>query len=139
MIRLKLFPKTFLITTLLFISLIAVIHGFIFFLLPQIYEKQKKDEITQKANMLIEEIDNKSKVEILEESNLFSKEKGVNISITIRGKEYYFESFNMVQISTNGSDSDIETFIIGGQQVDSSYFIMQVRRFTDSEGNPATL
>ncbi|MBS4899165.1 MAG: HAMP domain-containing histidine kinase [Clostridiales bacterium] len=139
MIRLKLFPKTFLITTLLFISLIAVIHGFIFFLLPQIYEKQKKDEITQKANMLIEEIDNKSKEEILEESNLFSKEKGVNISITIRGKEYYFESFNMVQISTNGSDSDIETFIIGGQQVDSSYFIMQVRRFTDSEGNPATL
>ena len=63
--NLKIFPKTFLYTFTILGSIVLIAHVLIYFLFPVFYLDDKKQELSSKANMIVESISrvNESSVE----------------------------------------------------------------------------
>ena len=50
--KLKLFPKIFIYTFSILISLVAVAHLFLYFAFPHFYCKERQQELSEKADVL---------------------------------------------------------------------------------------
>ncbi|QWQ31185.1 hypothetical protein KOY49_03230 [Candidatus Minimicrobia vallesae] len=58
--RLKLFPKTFLVSIGLFAALIILVHALVYTLMPQFYLQQKEREAADNLMALVAELRGKS-------------------------------------------------------------------------------
>ena len=54
--RLKLFPKIFIYTFSILISLVAVAHLFLYFAFPHFYMQERQQELSRKAHVLVESL-----------------------------------------------------------------------------------
>ena len=139
--NLKLFPKTFLVSIGLFAALIILVHALIYTLMPQFYLQQKEREAADNLTALVAELRGKSTEEMRRLSQEFAQVKNVNITLTINGRDQYFQGFQSINIVTDSGKS-VDTSVVkiaDGQTVDPRSVILQQSSVTDKQGRAITV
>jgi len=139
--RLKLFPKTFLVSIGLFAALIILVHALVYTLMPQFYLQQKEREAADNLTALVAELRGKSTEEMRRLSQEFAQVKNVNITLTIDGRDQYFQGFQSINIVTDSGKS-VDTSVVkiaDGQTVDPRSVILQQGSVTDKQGRAITV
>ena len=139
--RLKLFPKTFLVSIGLFAALIILVHALVYTLMPQFYLQQKEREAADNLTALVTELRGKSTEEMRRLSQEFASMKNVNITLTIDGRDQYFQGFQSINIVTDSGKS-VDTSVVkiaDGQTVDPRSVILQQGSVTDKQGRAVTV
>ena len=134
--RLKLFPKTFLVSIGLFAALIILVHALVYTLMPQFYLQQKEREAVDNLTALVAELRGKSTEEMRRLSQEFAQVKNVNITLTIDGRDQYFQGFQSINIVTDSGKS-VDTSVVkiaDGQTVDPRSVILQQGSVANSKG-----
>ena len=134
--NLKLFPKTFLVSIGLFAALIILVHALVYILMPQFYLQQKEREAADNLTALVAELRGKSTEEMRRLSQDFAQVKNVNITLTIDGRDQYFQGFQSINIVTDsGKSVDASVVkIADGQTVDPRSVILQQGSVANSQG-----
>ena len=139
--RLKLFPKTFLVSIGLFAALIILVHALVYTLMPQFYLQQKEREAADNLTALVAELRGKSTEEMRRLSQEFATMKNVNITLTIDGRDQYFQGFQSINIVTD-SGKPVDTSVVkiaDGQTVDPRSVILQQDSVADKQGRAITV
>ena len=139
--RLKLFPKTFLVSIGLFAALIILVHALVYTLMPQFYLQQKEREAADNLTALTTKLHGKSTEEMSQISQEFAQVKNVNITLTIDGRDQYFQGFQSINIVTDSGKS-VDTSVVkiaDGQTVDPRSVILQQGSVTDKQGRAITV
>ena len=139
--RLKLFPKTFLVSIGLFAALIILVHALVYTLMPQFYLQQKEREAADNLTALVAELRGKSTADMRRLSQEFAQVKNVNITLTIDGRDQYFQGFQSINIVTDSGKS-VDTSVVkiaDGQTVDPRSVILQQGSVTDKQGRAITV
>ncbi len=139
--RLKLFPKTFLVSIGLFATLIILVHALVYTLMPQFYLQQKEREAADNLITLTTELRGKSAEEMSRISQEFVTMNNVNITLTIDGRDQYFQGFQSINIVTDSGKS-VDTSVVkiaDGQTVDPRSVILQQGSVTDKQGRAITV
>lgn len=134
--NLKLFPKTFLVSISLFAALIVLVHTLVYTLMPQFYLQQKEREAADNLTALTTELRGKSSEEMRRISQEFAQVKNVNITLTIDGRDQYFQGFQSINIVTDSGKS-VDTSVVkiaDGQTVDPRSVILQQGSVANSQG-----
>ena len=134
--NLKLFPKTFLVSIGLFAVLIILVHALVYTLMPQFYLQQKEREAADSLTALVAELRGKSTEEMRRISQEFAQVKNVNITLTVDGRDQYFQGFQSVNIVTD-SGKPVDTSVVkiaDGQTIDPRSVILQQGSVTDNQG-----
>ena len=134
--NLKLFPKTFLASIGLFAALIILMHALVYTLMPQFYLQQKEREAADNLTALVAELRSKSAEEMRRLSQEFAQVKNVNITLTIDGRDQYFQGFQSINIVTDSGKS-VDTSVVkiaDGQTVDPRSVILQQGSVADKQG-----
>jgi len=134
--RLKLFPKTFLVSIGLFAALIILVHALVYTLMPQFYLQQKEREAADNLTVLAAELRGKSTEEMSQISQEFAQIKNVNITLTIDGRDQYFQGFQSINIVTDSGKS-VDTSVVkiaDGQTVDPRSVILRQGSVADKQG-----
>ena len=134
--RLKLFPKTFLVSIGLFAALIILVHALVYTLMPQFYLQQKEREAAENLTALVAELRGKSTEEMRRLSQEFAQVKNVNITLTIDGRDQYFQGFQSINIVTDSGKS-VDTSVVkiaDGQTVDPRSVILRQGSVANSQG-----
>ena len=134
--RLKLFPKTFLVSIGLFATLIILVHALVYTLMPQFYLQQKEREAADDLTALTTKLRGKSTEEMSRVSQEFASMKNVNITLTIDGRDQYFQGFQSINIVTDSGKS-VDTSVVkiaDGQTVDPRSVILRQGSVTDKQG-----
>ena len=139
--NLKLFPKTFLVSIGLFAVLIVLVHALVYTLMPQFYLQQKEHEAADNLTALVAELRGKSTEEMHRLSQEFARVKNVNITLTIDGRDQYFQGFQSINIVTDSGKS-VDTSVVkiaDGQTVDPRSVILRQGSVTDKQGRAITV
>ena len=139
--NLKLFPKTFLISIGLFAALIILVHALVYILMPQFYLQQKEREAANNLTALTTELRGKSAEEMRRLSQDFAQVKNVNITLTIDGRDQYFQGFQSINIVTDSGKS-VDTSVVkiaDGQTVDPRSVILRQGSVADKQGRAITV
>ncbi len=139
--RLKLFPKTFLVSIGLFAALIILVHALVYTLMPQFYLQQKEREAADNLTVLTTKLRSKSTEEMSQISQEFASMKNVNITLTIDGHDQYFQGFQSINIVTDSGKS-VNTSVVkiaDGQTVDPRSVILQQGSVADNHGQTARI
>ena len=139
--NLRLFPKTFLVSIGLFAALIILVHALVYTLMPQFYLQQKEREAADNLTALTTELRGKSTEEMRRLSQDFAQVKNVNITLTIDGRDQYFQGFQSINIVTDSGKS-VDTSVVkiaDGQTVDPRSVILQQGSVTDKQGRAITV
>ena len=134
--NLKLFPKTFLVSIGLFAALIILVHALVYTLMPQFYLQQKEREAADNLTALVAELRGKSTEEMRRISQEFAQVKNVNITLTIDGRDQYFQGFQSINIVTDSGKS-VNTSVVkiaDGQTVDPRSVILRQGSVANSQG-----
>ena len=134
--NLKLFPKTFLVSIGLFAALIILVHALVYTLMPQFYLQQKEREAADNLTALVAELRGKSTEEMRRISQEFAQVKNVNITLTIDGRDQYFQGFQSINIVTDSGKS-VNTSVVkiaDGQTVDPRLVILRQGSVANSQG-----
>ena len=134
--NLKLFPKTFLVSIGLFAALIILVHALVYTLMPQFYLQQKEREAADNLTALVAELRGKSTEEMRRISQEFAQVKNVNITLTIDGRDQYFQGFQSINIVTDSGKS-VDTSVVriaDGQTVDPRSVILRQGSVANSQG-----
>ena len=134
--RLKLFPKTFLVSIGLFAVLIILVHALVYTLMPQFYLQQKEHEAADNLTALVAELRGKSTEKMRRLSQDFAQMKNVNITLTIDGRDQYFQGFQSINIVTDSGKS-VDTSVVkiaDGQTVDPRSVILRQGSVANSQG-----
>ena len=134
--NLKLFPKTFLVSIGLFAALIILVHALVYTLMPQFYLQQKEREAADNLMALVAELRGKSTEEMRRLSQEFAQVKNVNITLTIDGRDQYFQGFQSINIVTDSGKS-VDTSVVkiaDGQTVDPRSVILRQGSVANSQG-----
>ena len=134
--RLKLFPKTFLVSIGLFAALIILVHALVYTLMPQFYLQQKEREAADNLTVLVAELRGKSTEEMRRLSQGFATMNNVNITLTIDGRDQYFQGFQSINIVTDSGKS-VDTSVVkiaDGQTVDPRSVILRQGSVANSQG-----
>lgn len=134
--RLKLFPKTFLVSIGLFAVLIILVHALVYTLMPHFYLQQKEREAAGNLAVLVTELRGKSTEEMRRLSQEFAQVKNVNITLTIDGRDQYFQGFESITIVTD-SGKPVDTGVVkiaDGQTVDPRSVILRQGSAVNNQG-----
>ena len=134
--RLKLFPKTFLVSIGLFAALIILVHALVYTLMPQFYLQQKERQAADNLTALTTKLRGKSAEEMRRLSQEFAQVKNVNITLTINGRDQYFQGFQSINIVTDSGKS-VDTSVVkiaDGQTLDPRSVILQQGSVANSQG-----
>ena len=139
--RLKLFPKTFLVSIGLFAALIILAHALVYTLMSQFYLQQKEREAADNLTVLVAELRGKSTEEMRRISQEFAQVKNVNITLTVDGRDQYFQGFQSINIVTDSGKS-VDTSVVkiaDGQTVDPRSVILQQGSAVNSQEQTITV
>ena len=139
--NLKLFPKTFLVSIGLFAALIILVHALVYTLIPQFYLQQKEREAADNLTALVAELRGKSTEEMRRISQEFAQVKNVNITLTIDGRDQYFQGFQSINIVTDSGKS-VDTSVVkiaDGQTVDPRSVILRQGSVANSQAQTITV
>lgn len=134
--NLKLFPKTFLVSIGLFAALIILVHALVYTLMPHFYLQQKEREAADNLTALVAELRGKSTEDMRRVSQEFAQVKNVNITLTIDGRDKYFQGFESITIVTD-SGKPVDTSVVkiaDGQTVDPRSVILRQGSVANGQG-----
>ena len=134
--NIKLFPKIFLVSIGLFAALIILVHALVYTLMPQFYLQQKEREAADNLTALTTKLRGKSTEDIRRLSQEFATMNNVNITLTINGRDQYFQGFESITIVTD-SGKPVDTSVVkiaDGQTVDPRSVILQQGSVANSQG-----
>ena len=134
--NLKLFPKAFLVSIGLFAALIILVHALVYTLMPHFYLQQKEREAAGNLTALVAELRGKSTEDMRRISQEFAAAKNVNITLTVDGRDQYFQGFQSINIVTDSGKS-VDTSVVkiaDGQTVDPRSVILRQGSVTDKQG-----
>ena len=134
--NLKLFPKTFLVSIGLFAALIILVHALVYTLMPHFYLQQKEHEAAGNLAALVTELRGKSAEDMRRISQEFASMKNVNITLTIDGRDQYFQGFESITIVTDSGKS-VDTSVVkiaDGQTVDPRSVILRQGSAVNNQG-----
>ncbi len=134
--RLKLFPKTFLVSIGLFAALIILVHALVYTLMPQFYLQQKEREAADNLTALTTKLHGKSTEEMSQISQEFAGMRNVNITLTIDGRDQYFQGFQSINIVTDSGKS-VDTSVVkiaDEQTVDPRSVILRQGSVANDQG-----
>ena len=134
--NLKLFPKTFLVSIGLFAALIILVHALVYTLMPHFYLQQKEREAAGNLAALVAELRSKSTEDMRRVSQEFAQVKNVNITLTIDGRDQYFQGFESITIVTDSGKS-VDTSVVkiaDGQTVDPRSVILRQGSAVNNQG-----
>ena len=134
--NIKLFPKTFLVSIGLFVAVIILAHALVYTLMPQFYLQQKEREAADDLTALVAELRGKSTEEMRRLSQEFATMKNVNITLTINGRDQYFQGFQSINIVTDSGKS-VDTSVVkiaDGQTVDPRSVILRQGSAANNQG-----
>jgi len=134
--NLRLFPKTFLVSIGLFAALIILVHALVYTLMPHFYLQQKEREAADNLTALTTKLRGKSTEDIRRLSQEFAAMNNVNITLTIDGRDQYFQGFESINIVTDGG-KPVDTSVVkiaDGQTVDPRSAILRQGSVADSQG-----
>ena len=134
--RLKLFPKTFLVSIGLFAALIILVHALVYTLMPQFYLQQKEREAADNLTALTAKLRGKSTEDIRRLSQEFATMNNVNITLTINGRDQYFQGFESINIVTDSGKS-VDTSVVkiaDGQTVDPRSAVLRQGSAVNNQG-----
>ena len=134
--NLKLFPKTFLVSIGLFAALIILVHALVYTLMPHFYLQQKEREAADNLTALTTKLRGKSTEDIRRISQEFATTKNVNITLTIDGRDQYFQGFESITIVTDSGKS-VDTSVVkiaDGQTVDPRSVILRQGSVANGQG-----
>ena len=134
--NLNLFPKTFLVSIGLFAALIILVHALVYTLMPHFYLQQKEHEAADNLTALVAELRGKSTEEMRRISQEFASMKNVNITLTINGRDQYFQGFESITIVTD-SGKPVDTSVVkiaDGQTVDPRSVILRQGSAVNNQG-----
>lgn len=106
--KLRIFPKTFLSMSLVFLVLILIVHGLIYVLMNQTYAAEKQLLAEKNLEELRVRISEKPADQIREICEKFAIQKNVNLNLKIDGKVQHLQGFSEADIVTEdllGSDT----------------------------------
>ena len=104
--------------------------------MPQFYLQQKEREAAENLTALVAELRGKSTEEMRRLSQEFAQIKNVNITLTIDGRDQYFQGFQSINIVTDSGKS-VDTSVVkiaDGQTVDPRSVILQQGSVANSQG-----
>ena len=104
--------------------------------MPQFYLQQKEREAADNLTALVAELRGKSTEEMRRLSQEFAQVKNVNITLTIDGRDQYFQGFQSINIVTDSGKS-VDTSVVkiaDGQTVDPRSVILQQGSVADKQG-----
>ena len=104
--------------------------------MPQFYLQQKEREAADNLTALTTELRGKSSEEMRRISQEFAQVKNVNITLTIDGRDQYFQGFQSINIVTDSGKS-VDTSVVkiaDGQTVDPRSVILQQGSVANSQG-----
>jgi len=139
--NLKLFPKTFLVSIGLFAALIILVHALVYTLMPHFYLQQKEREAADNLTALTTKLRGKSTEDIRRISQDFATTKNVNITLTIDGRDQYFQGFESITIVTD-SGKPVDTSVVkiaDGQTVDPRSVILRQGSVANDQGQTITV
>ena len=134
--NLKLFPKTFLVSIGLFAALIILVHALVYTLMPQFYLQQKEREAADNLTALTTKLHGKSTEEMSQISQEFAGMRNVNITLTIDGRDQYFQGFQSINIVTDSGKS-VDTSVVkiaDEQTVDPRSVILRQGSVANDQG-----
>lgn len=134
--NLRLFPKTFLVSIGLFAALIILVHALVYTLMPHFYLQQKEREAADNLTALVAELRGKSTEDMRRVSQEFAQVKNVNITLTIDGRDKYFQGFESITIVTD-SGKPVDTSVVkiaDGQTVDPRSVILRQGSVANGQG-----
>ncbi len=134
--NLRLFPKTFLVSIGLFAALIILVHALVYTLMPHFYLQQKEREAADNLTALTTKLRGKSTEDIRRLSQEFAAMNNVNITLTIDGRDQYFQGFESINIVTDSGKS-VDTSVVkiaDGQTVDPRSVILQQGSAVNNQG-----
>lgn len=108
----------------------------VYTLMPQFYLQQKEREAADNLTMLTTELHGKSTEEMRRISQEFASMKNVNITLTIDGRDQYFQGFQSINIVTDSGKS-VDTSVVkiaDGQTVDPRSVILRQGSVANSHG-----
>ena len=120
----------------LFAALIILVHALVYTLMPQFYLQQKEREAADNLTALVAELRGKSTEEMRRLSQEFAQMKNVNITLTIDGRDQYFQGFQSINIVTDSGKS-VDTSVVkiaDGQTVDPRSVILRQGSVANSHG-----
>ncbi|KHD44425.1 hypothetical protein NC01_07420 [Streptococcus uberis] len=139
MMKLKLFPKIFMSTLLLFICLIAIVHMGIFYLMPRIYSDMKEVESVKKIDYLADRLDNQSKETMIKILETYAQKHMVNVTLEMDKREYYFGNTTVIDIgSSEEANSGLKIALPQSAQ-QSEYVISKLRRIKNDKSQTVIL
>lgn len=109
--------------------------------MPQFYLQQKEREAADNLTALVAELRGKSTEEMRRLSQEFAQVKNVNITLTIDGRDQYFQGFQSINIVTDSGKS-VDTSVVkiaDGQTVDPRSVILQQGSVADNRGQTARI
>ena len=104
--------------------------------MPQFYLQQKERQAANSLATLTTELRGKSAEEMRRLSQEFAQVKNVNITLTIDGRDQYFQGFQSINIVTDSGKS-VDTSVVkiaDGQTVDPRSVILQQGSVANSQG-----
>lgn len=134
--NLKLFPKIFLVSIGLFAALIILVHALVYTLMPHFYLQQKEREAADNLTVLVAELRGKSTEDMRRTSQEFAAAKNVNITLTIDGRDQYFQGFESINIVTDSGKS-VDTSVVkiaDGQTIDARSVILRQGSAVNNQG-----
>jgi len=134
--NLKLFPKIFLVSIGLFAALIILVHALVYTLMPHFYLQQKEREAADNLTVLVAELRGKSTEDMRRTSQEFAAAKNVNITLTIDGRDQYFQGFESISIVTDSGKS-VDTSVVkiaDGQTIDARSVILRQGSAVNNQG-----
>ncbi|MDQ8735192.1 HAMP domain-containing sensor histidine kinase [Paenibacillus sp. LHD-38] len=102
--KLKLFPKTFLYTIGIMSVIVLLVHGLMYVLLPSFYLDQKREEVSVKANELMDTLKETSEEQAIKIAEKYAIQHNVNIILGINDKIYRYQGFTPIDIYYNPAD-----------------------------------
>lgn len=77
--KLKLFPKIFIYTLSILGTLVAIAHLFLYFAFPHFYLQERQQELSQKADVLVESLSKVDEQEAASALQLYAKRRDYSL------------------------------------------------------------
>ena len=130
--KLKLFPKIFIYTLSILGTLVAIAHLFLYFAFPHFYLQERQQELSQKADVLVESLSKVDEQEAASALQLYAKNEGITAYLR---KESNGENLQLGSELAIDENSDQNSVIIEDRQVttkDGKQMQLQVVTTTES-------
>jgi len=139
--KLKLFPKTFIYTIGIMSIIVVLVHSIMYIMLPHFYLEEKRDELKNRSNALVERLQVANEQDILSIAEQFAIQYNMNITLQIDGNKHHYQGFTPIDVyfdpvlgeTMNDPSSQIEISTQQGKESSTPQVIVEQKMINDKD------